>query len=66
MDLPDQIAVRRKVYEDRERCTMLDGSALEGDWTKALPENEMNIIVMEGVLEYFSKENVIRQEDNRV
>ncbi|SCY20859.1 O-Methyltransferase involved in polyketide biosynthesis [Lachnospiraceae bacterium XPB1003] len=58
VDLPDQIAVRRKVYEDRERCTMLDGSALEGDWTKALPENEMNIIVMEGVLEYFSKEQV--------
>ena len=58
VDLPDQIAVRRKVYEDRERCTMLDGSALEGGWTKALPENEMNIIVMEGVLEYFSKEQV--------
>ena len=58
VDLPDQIAVRRKVYEDRERCTMLDGSALDGDWTKALPENEMNIIVMEGVLEYFSKEQV--------
>lgn len=58
VDLPDQIAVRRKVYEDRERCTMLDGSALEGEWTEQLPKKDMNIIVMEGVLEYFSKEQV--------
>ena len=58
VDLPDQIAVRRKVYDDRERCTMLDVSALEGEWTKKLPKRDMNIIVMEGVLEYFSKEQV--------
>ncbi len=58
VDLPDQIAVRRKVFEDRERCTMLDGSALEGGWTAALPKGRMNIVVMEGVMEYFSKEQV--------
>ena len=58
VDLPDQIAVRRKVYEDRERCTMLAGSALEGEWTKSLPKNDMTIVVMEGVLEYFSKDMV--------
>ena len=58
VDLPDQIEVRRKVYQDRERCTMLVGSALDGEWTKQLPKNDMNIVVMEGVLEYFSKEQV--------
>ncbi len=58
VDLPDQIAVRRKVYQDRERCMMLDGSALDGAWTERLPKAEMYIIVMEGVLEYFSKEQV--------
>ncbi len=56
VDLPDQIAVRRKVYDDRPRCTMLDGDALDGAWTKALPAAEAVIIVMEGVLEYFTKE----------
>ncbi len=56
VDLPDQIAVRRKVYDDRERCTMLDGDALDGAWTAALPKGRPNIIVMEGVLEYFTKE----------
>ena len=58
VDLPDQIAVRRKVYEDRDRCVMLDGDALNGDWTKHLPASDMYIIAMEGVLEYFSKEHV--------
>ena len=29
VDLPDQTAVRRKVFEDRPRCTMLDGDALD-------------------------------------
>ncbi len=58
VDLPDQIEIRRRVYEDRERCTMLEGSALEGEWTKKLPKKDMVIVVMEGVLEYFSKEQV--------
>ncbi|MCR5701894.1 MAG: class I SAM-dependent methyltransferase [Lachnospiraceae bacterium] len=58
VDLPDQIEKRRKVYEDRERCIMLDGSALDGEWTKNIPESDQYVIVMEGVLEYFSKEQV--------
>jgi len=58
VDLPDQIAVRRKVFEDRERCTMMDGDALDGWWTSRLPKADMYIVVMEGVLEYFSKEQV--------
>ena len=58
VDLPDQINVRRKVYEDRERCVMLEGNALNGDWTRSIPKADMVIVVMEGVLEYFSKEEV--------
>lgn len=58
VDLPDQIEVRKKVYEDRDRCRMLGGSALEGGWTVDIPKADMYIVVMEGVLEYFSKEQV--------
>ncbi len=58
VDLPDQIAVRRKVYEDRERCKMMDGNALDGAWTDAIPDADEYIVIMEGVLEYFSKEQV--------
>ena len=56
VDLPDQIAVRRKVYEDRPRCTMMDGDALDGGWTAQLPKGRDYIIVLEGVVEYFTKE----------
>ncbi|MBR2803629.1 MAG: class I SAM-dependent methyltransferase, partial [Eggerthellaceae bacterium] len=56
VDLPDQIAVRRKVFEDRPRCTMLEGDALDGAWTAKLPKDRPVIVVMEGVLEYFTKE----------
>ena len=58
VDLPDQIEVRKKVYQNRDRCTMMEGSALDDEWTKELPKKDMNIIVMEGVLEYFSKDQV--------
>jgi len=58
VDLPDQIAVRRKVFSDKPRCIMMDGNALDGAWTVALPKDKMNIVVMEGVLEYFSREQV--------
>ena len=56
VDLPDQIAVRRKVYQDRPRCTMLEGDALDGAWTAQLPKDRPVIVVMEGVLEYFTKD----------
>ena len=58
VDLPDQIEVRRKVYENSERCTMMNGNALECSWTKEIPESDMVIVVMEGVMEYFSREQV--------
>lgn len=56
VDLPDQIAVRRRVFDDRPRRTMLDGDALDGAWTARLPRGRDYVIVMEGVLEYFTKE----------
>ena len=58
VDLPDILDVRRKIYQDRERCVMKEGNALESEWTKDLPERNMTIVVMEGVLEYFTKEQV--------
>ena len=58
VDLPDQIEKRRKVFKDRERCKMIPGSALDAEWTKQLPKSDMYIIVMEGVLEYFQKDQV--------
>ena len=58
VDLADQIAVRRKVFEDSERCKMLDGDALDGFWTEQIPKDRQIIVILEGVMEYFSKEQV--------
>lgn len=58
VDLADQIEVRRKVFKDKDRCIMLEGDALNDEWTKALPKRDMTIVVMEGVLEYFSQDQV--------
>ena len=41
VDLADQIAVRRKVYQDRDRCVMLEGDALNGEWTKKIPKSDI-------------------------
>ena len=41
VDLADQIAVRKKVYQDRDRCVMLEGDALNGEWTKKIPKSTM-------------------------
>lgn len=56
VDLPDQIEVRRKVFSDRPRCVMVSGSALDDAWTKQLPKDRMCIVVVEGVFQYFTKE----------
>ena len=52
------MSVRRKIYQDKDRCVMKEGSALESEWTKDLPERDVTIVVMEGVLEYFTKDQV--------
>lgn len=41
VDLPDQIEVRRKVFVDKDRCTMMEGNALDGSWTSAIPKADM-------------------------
>lgn len=46
VDLPDILAVRRKIYQDRDRCVMKKGSALESDWTKDLPKRSTTIVVI--------------------
>ncbi|MEM7201342.1 MAG: class I SAM-dependent methyltransferase [Planctomycetota bacterium] len=36
VDLPDVIALRRRFFEDRERCKILEGSVLDTDWHDAV------------------------------
>jgi O-methyltransferase involved in polyketide biosynthesis len=59
LDLPDTIALRRRFFADRPRCTMLAGSVLDTDWfdTVAAAPGPY-LFVCEGVLAYLAGEQV--------
>lgn len=58
VDLPDSIEVRKKVFAETEREHMLAGDILKADWIKNIPKADIVIVIAEGLLMYFSKEQV--------
>ena len=62
LDLPDSIEVRRKVFSDTERRTMLPVSVLDDSWTEKVKAGNpgMVIAVAEGLLMYLSREENAR------
>ncbi|MCM1345126.1 MAG: class I SAM-dependent methyltransferase [Lachnospiraceae bacterium] len=58
VDLPDSIEVRKKVFTETEREHMLAGDILEKGWIKNIPKADVAIVIAEGLLMYFSKEQV--------
>lgn len=58
IDLPDSIEVRRKVYDETERRRMISGSVLEKEWADNVQKDRKTIIIAEGLLMYFSREQV--------
>lgn len=58
VDLPDSIEVRKKVFKETERERMIAGSVLEEEWMKNIPKGDVTIVIAEGLLMYFSKEQV--------
>ena len=62
VDLPDSIEVRRKffpkIFTDSEREHMTAGDILKTDWTEDIPKENVTLVIAEGLLMYFSKEQV--------
>lgn len=58
IDLPDSIEVRKKCYNEKERVHMIAASVLEKQWTVSIPKDKKVIVIAEGLLMYFSKEQV--------
>lgn len=58
VDLPDSIAVRRKVYEETDRRHMLSKNVLETGWGENIPKDRQTILIAEGLFMYFTKEQV--------
>ncbi|MCD7808602.1 MAG: class I SAM-dependent methyltransferase [Erysipelotrichaceae bacterium] len=61
IDLKDSIAVRNKIFENTDRRKMVVGSVLETEWYKHIfdSDNEARkvLVIAEGLLIYFSKED---------
>lgn len=67
LDLPDSIALRKKVFEERERVCMLEGSVLDDGWVPAVKKEikkrggaaEAKVIfIAEGLFMYFTMEEI--------
>jgi O-methyltransferase involved in polyketide biosynthesis len=59
LDLPDTIALRRRFFADRPRCTMLAGSVLDTDWFDTVSAARgPYLFVCEAVFVYLAEEQV--------
>ncbi|MEU9114524.1 class I SAM-dependent methyltransferase [Streptomyces sp. NPDC048483] len=57
IDYPEVIALRRKLYPEREGYTTLASSVTDPAWTAQLPSDLPTIIVAEGLLMYLTEED---------
>lgn len=58
IDLTDVIAVRRRFFKEQERVHMIAGSILDSGWTQQIEKGRKVILIAEGLLMYFSREQV--------
>ena len=64
VDLPDSIAVRRKVFPEREREFTLEGDVTSDSWTESIPDDNVTIIIAEGLLMYLDEADVKKLLEN--
>jgi O-methyltransferase involved in polyketide biosynthesis len=58
VDFPEVIKVRKSFFMDKPGYHMLAASATEAAWIMQIPNNKPALIIAEGVLEYFTFEEV--------
>ncbi len=58
IDLPEVIDIRRRHFTENERCTMLEGNAMQANFLETIPEKDNAVIVMEGISMYLTKEGI--------
>ena len=58
VDLPDSIEMRKKFFYETEREHMLAADILKPNWADGIPKSDMAIVIAEGLLMYFSREQV--------
>ena len=58
LDFPEVIALRRRLYPERDRCRLLAYSATDPGWLNELPADRPILVVAEGVLPYIASVDV--------
>ncbi|MCC9606100.1 class I SAM-dependent methyltransferase [Blastopirellula sp. JC732] len=52
VDFPEVIALRQRIFAEREGCRVIGASILDSDWLDAAPRDRPTLVVAEGVLPY--------------
>ncbi|ESR25592.1 class I SAM-dependent methyltransferase [Lutibaculum baratangense] len=60
VDLPEVIALRRKLFPRRKGCLPVPASVTEPDWIRALPPDRPTFVVAEGLFPYLGEDEVPR------
>lgn len=64
IDLPEVIALRKKLIGEHEQVTMVGCSMLDAEWTNQIDdEGRPVLIIMEGLLMYFEEKDVTKALD---
>lgn len=58
LDLPDAIELRKRFFNDNNRVHTIAASVFDNFWMKEIPQNRKIIFIAEGLLMYFSREQV--------
>jgi O-methyltransferase involved in polyketide biosynthesis len=58
VDYAEVIALRRKLYPERESCSLIGSSVIDRHWVADLPADRPTIIVAEGLFPYLAEDEV--------
>lgn len=58
LDFPEVIQIRKQVLEEGEQVKYIGKSALDSSWTDEVENNENVLIILEGILMYFTEDEV--------
>ena len=58
VDLADSIEIRKKFFRETEREHMLAADILKPNWADGIAKSDMVIVIAEGLMMYFSREQV--------
>lgn len=58
VDQPGVIGLRRRLYDDTDRCRMIGSSVTDAQWLKQVPTGRPTLVVAEGLLMYLREDDV--------